>query len=92
MVANREKIDCGGRCLALSILMQEHVVTIDFYVLPVATCHVVLGVQCLATLGPIKKNYRNLIMNFTDSGMKCTFHTLSHPALETLSNKYLLNL
>ena len=92
MVANREKIVCGGRCLALSILIQGHVVIADFYVLPVAACHVVLGVQWLATLGPIETDYRNLTMTFTDGGTKRMFQGIGRAGLEALSNKDLFNL
>ncbi|XP_011027642.1 PREDICTED: transposon Ty3-G Gag-Pol polyprotein [Populus euphratica] len=92
MVANREKIVCGGRCLALSILIQGHVVIADFYVLPVAACHVVLGVQWLATLGPIETDYRNLMMTFIGGGTKRMFQGIGRAGLEALSNKDLFNL
>ena len=92
MVANQEKIICGGRCLALSILIQGHVVIADFYVLLVTACHVVLGVQWLATLGPIETDYRNLTMSFTNGGIKCMFQGIGRAGLEALSNKDLFNL
>lgn len=45
MVANREKIDCAGQCQALTITIQGKPITADYYVLPVAACQLVLGVQ-----------------------------------------------
>ena len=45
MVANREKIYCVDRCLTLTLLIQGYPITFDFYVLPVAACQAVLGVQ-----------------------------------------------
>jgi len=92
MVANREKILCGGRCLALSILIQGHVVIADFYVLHVAAYHVVLRVQWLATFDPIEIDYRNLTMSFTDRGTKRMFQGIGRVGLEALSNKDLFNL
>lgn len=50
MVANREKIECAGQCQALTITIGGHPVTADYYVLPVAACQLVLGVQCLKLL------------------------------------------
>jgi len=58
MVANREKIDCVGQCRALTINIEGYPIIIDFYILPVATCQLVLGVQWLQTLGPIEINYK----------------------------------
>ncbi|KAH7538049.1 hypothetical protein FEM48_Zijuj03G0158000 [Ziziphus jujuba var. spinosa] len=47
--------------------------TADFYVLPVAACPVVRGVQWLATLRPIKTDYSRLTMSFTQDEVTCTF-------------------
>ncbi|GFS39377.1 hypothetical protein Acr_00g0062620 [Actinidia rufa] len=64
MVANREKIDCAGICLALTLLVQGYPITANFYVLPIMACQAVLGVQWFEMLGPIKNNYRELTMTF----------------------------
>lgn len=40
----------------------------DFYILLVATCPVVLGVQWMATLGPIQTDYNNPTMVIQDNG------------------------
>ncbi|KAL5854391.1 hypothetical protein ACOSQ4_004193 [Xanthoceras sorbifolium] len=48
-VGNKEIIECTGRCLGLSLTIQGFIVRADFYVLPVAACQAVLGVQCLET-------------------------------------------
>lgn len=53
-VGNKEIIECTRRCLGLSLSIQGIIVRADFFVLPVAACQAVLGVQWLETLGPIK--------------------------------------
>jgi hypothetical protein len=62
MVANREKIDCVGECRALIINIEGYPVIVDFYILPVATCQLVLEVQWLQTLGPVEMDYKQLTM------------------------------
>ena len=58
----------------------------DYYVLPVAACPLVLGVQWLATLGPIKTDYGRLSMTFNKDGVKHTFQGI-HQGVEVLSQK-----
>ena len=38
MVGNKEKIECTGRCLGLSLTIQGYTIQSDFYILPVAAC------------------------------------------------------
>ncbi|KAL5736045.1 hypothetical protein ACOSQ2_030833 [Xanthoceras sorbifolium] len=66
IVANREKIDCVGRYLALSLEIQGYKMQVDFYVLLIVACQLVLGVQWLATLGPIETDYKKLTMTFQE--------------------------
>ncbi|KAL5732392.1 hypothetical protein ACOSQ2_032084 [Xanthoceras sorbifolium] len=47
MVGNGEQIECKGRSLGLILVIQGCLITTDFYILPVAACQVVLGVQWL---------------------------------------------
>ena len=60
IVGNKEVIECVGRCLGLSLSVRA-----GFFVLPVAACQVVLKVQWLETLSPIKTDYKKLNMSFT---------------------------
>lgn len=62
MVANREKVNCAGMCQGITIDVQGHLITADYFVFPVAACPIVLGVQWLATLGPIETDYSKLTM------------------------------
>ncbi|KAJ8622222.1 hypothetical protein MRB53_030751 [Persea americana] len=71
MVGNRETISCSGRCLSLTLGIQNQHVQPDFYVLPVAACPIVLGVQWLETLRPVEMDYKNLTMRFIHQGRPC---------------------
>ena len=87
MVANREKIECVGQCRSLILTIQGYSVTADYYILPVAACQLVLGVQWLETLGPIEMDYKQLTMNFKMEGTSHTFQGLGRTGIEALSNK-----
>nr|GEZ02673.1 transposon Ty3-G Gag-Pol polyprotein [Tanacetum cinerariifolium] len=50
VVANREKLTCTGRVRNLSLFVQGCVISTDFFVLSVAACPIVLGVQWIKTL------------------------------------------
>ena len=57
VVANKEKIECAGLCKGLAIVIQGCPIVANFYVLPVAACPMVLGIQWLATLGSVEMDY-----------------------------------
>ncbi|KAJ0744829.1 putative nucleotidyltransferase, Ribonuclease H [Helianthus annuus] len=64
MVANRERLTCMGQVRGLTLTVQGYTITTDYYVLPVAACQVVLGVQWLKTLGPVELDYQRLTLRF----------------------------
>ena len=82
MVANREKIECNGMCKSLTIFIQGLPMTTDFYVLPVAACQLVLGVQWLATVGPIEMDYTQLTMTLCEKGVTHIFHGLKNNGIK----------
>lgn len=72
-MANKERIECAGLCCGLMMIIQRCPVVADYYVLPVAAFPLVLGVQWLATLGPIKIDYAQLTMTFNIHGTPYIF-------------------
>ena len=68
VVANREKLACVGRVRGLAIIIQGYTITTDFFVLPIAACPIVLGVQWLKTLGPIEIDFQNLTLGLRHAG------------------------
>lgn len=87
MVANGENIECCGQCPALTIQIQDYSVTTDYYILPVAACQLVLGVQWLETLGPIQTDYKQLTMTFQVGAVTHTFQGLRRTSTEALKEK-----
>nr|GEZ65199.1 retrovirus-related Pol polyprotein from transposon 17.6 [Tanacetum cinerariifolium] len=59
-----------GRVRNISLVVQGCVISTDFFVLPVAACPIVLGVQWLKTLGPIEINFNNLTMSSAASSTR----------------------
>lgn len=53
MVANTNHIKCLSQCKALTMNIQGCSIVVDYYILIMAACPLVLGVQWLATLGPV---------------------------------------
>jgi hypothetical protein len=92
IVGNKEVIECTRRCLGLSLSIQGITVRADFFVLPVAACQAVLGVQWLETLGPIKTDYKKLSMSFTQGGRTHVLKGMTSSELAPLSEKELLYL
>jgi len=68
VVANHDKLACVGRVRGLTIIIQGYTITTDFFVLPIAACPIVLGVQWLKTLGPIEIDFQNLTLGFHHAG------------------------
>lgn len=60
-------------------------IVVDYYVLPVAACPLILGVQWLATLRPIETNYAKLTMAFSLHGSSYVFQGLRQPTLGVLT-------
>ncbi|KAL5782615.1 hypothetical protein ACOSP7_007644 [Xanthoceras sorbifolium] len=90
MVGNGEKIECTGRSLGLTLIVQECPIKADFYILPRKACQIVLGVQWLETLGPVETDYKQLTMTFHQDGQQQTFQGLQWSGLEPLESKELL--
>jgi hypothetical protein len=92
MVANKEKIDYVGQCRALTINTEGYPVIADLYILPVAACQLVLGVQWLQTLGPVEMDYKQLTMSFKEGDGSYIFRGIKPTSLTTLSDKELYGL
>nr|GEU62735.1 transposon Ty3-G Gag-Pol polyprotein [Tanacetum cinerariifolium] len=69
VVGNLEHVICTRRMRNLTIVIQGYVVSTDFFVLPVAACPIVLGVQWLKTIGPVEMDYEQLTMGFRLAGL-----------------------
>jgi hypothetical protein len=70
-VANGQEIYSPGRCKAVEVKLQGLVFQTDFFILPLAGCDAVLGIQWLRTLGPILWDFTALRTAFTFGGVHC---------------------
>ncbi|KAL5775655.1 hypothetical protein ACOSP7_013212 [Xanthoceras sorbifolium] len=91
-VGNKEIIESAGRCMRLFLSIQGFTIRANFYILLVATCQAVLGVQWLETLGPIETDYKRLSMSFTQAGKTHVLRGLNCSELAPISDKELLHL
>jgi hypothetical protein len=63
--ANGQIIHTKGVCKELKVQMQGHTFNVDFYILPLGGCDMVLGIHWLQRLGPIMWDFSTLTMEFT---------------------------
>nr|GEX18039.1 hypothetical protein [Tanacetum cinerariifolium] len=92
VVDNREKLACTGRVRNLSLVVHGCVISTDFFMLLVAACPIVLGVQWLKTLGPIEFDFNNLTMRFHIAGSHHKLHGLKASELSTLKSHELMGI
>jgi hypothetical protein len=78
-VANGAKLNCTGLCAGLLIWLQGKPFTIDFFVLPMDVCEVVIGTQWLRTLGPIWWDFERLWMRFMWKGRDVELRGIKPP-------------
>ncbi|KAL5750258.1 hypothetical protein ACOSP7_024861 [Xanthoceras sorbifolium] len=91
-IVNDRTFQCTWQCLGLSLTIQGYTDQTDFYILLVAACQAVLGVQWLETLGPIEMDYKYLTMTFNQMGKPYTLHGLRRTNLQPMTEKEMLNL
>jgi len=63
-IANGQDILSPGRSKELSLKIQKVVFQLEFYILPLAGCDIVLGIQWLRILGPILWDFQQFTMKF----------------------------
>ncbi|XP_061361231.1 uncharacterized protein LOC133305112 [Gastrolobium bilobum] len=68
-VGNGDGLLCTAMCSDVQLVLQKHTFNLDLFVLDLKGADIVLGVQWLATLGPIMTDYAQLLMTFSHNGM-----------------------
>lgn len=84
-VANGERLISAGCCKKVTIVIQGISISIDFYILNLEGCQVVLGAHWLRTLGPIFWDFSNLWMEFTLGKKHCQLKGETVKRLSALS-------
>ena len=78
--------------MGLSLSIQGITIQANIFVLPVAACQAVLGVQWLETLGSIETDYKKLIMSFKQADQTHLLKGITNTKLVPLNEKELLHL
>jgi len=68
----------------VEVKLQGHVFRTDLFILPLAGCDAVLGIQWLRTLGPILWDFSDLKMEFTHGGVPCILQGIKQGARVSL--------
>lgn len=68
-----EQLNCDRKCEKVRLMIQGTRIEADIFVLDVAGCDIVLGVQWLAELGNIVANFRKMTMAFMVKGQRVEF-------------------
>jgi hypothetical protein len=63
-VANGEIVESKGSCVNIHIWLVGFAYVSNFYVIPLVSCDMVLGIQWLVTLGSITWKFKDLTMEF----------------------------
>jgi hypothetical protein len=75
-IANGQEVASPGRSREVEVRLQGVNFRADLFILPLAGCDAVLGIQWLRTLGPILWDFSALTMQFSLGGVPCTLQGL----------------
>ncbi|XP_035543593.1 uncharacterized protein LOC118347680 [Juglans regia] len=67
-VANGDQLESEGKVMGVNISIQGEVFQVNMYLLDLAGCDMVLGIQWLQALGSILWNFKDLTMQFQHNG------------------------
>jgi hypothetical protein len=87
IVANGEKLECTGVCAGIILWIQGEPFKIDFYLLPMDVCEIVLGTQWLRMLGPIWWDFSKLLMRFSWGGREVELRGIKPPLHRVVANR-----
>lgn len=74
MIGNGNTIDCDKKCPKVPIIIQGYTFSVDLFRLPIGGADMVLGVQWLKQLSPLRTDYSLLTMTFTYNDMLISLH------------------
>jgi hypothetical protein len=75
-IANGQEVRSPGRSQRVEVKVQGTVFGTELFILPLAGCDIVLGIQWLRTLGPIMWDFTKLQMKFQYEGKSCMLRGL----------------
>ena len=91
-VANGEIMKTHEMCKGVPVEMQGFRQSIDFFLLPLQGCDIVLGIQWLKSLGPIQWDFNTLSMRFKVQDLDVCFRGLQGGAIHVASKNQMSKL
>jgi hypothetical protein len=89
-VAGGRTIACDRYIPQMNLNLGRYTLTQDFYVVNILDTNIILGVQWLRTLGPIKTNYKTMEMSFnSDEGKRVTLKGMTGDSPRIVTTKYM---
>eukprot|EP00253_Pinus_taeda_P016234 PITA_16234 len=91
MIANGGMINCSGKCHNIKLSIRECVLTSLMFSIPMGGVDVVLGVQCLQSLGTIAFNFQEFFMKFSAEGKEVELWGIAGKLRKIISSNVLDN-
>lgn len=82
VIANSDTLICSGQVRDLTIKFSGYTITTDFFILPVVAYPIVLGIQWLKTLGPVKVDFKDLTIEFRVTDVSHKLYGLKRSSLD----------
>ncbi|KAF5775135.1 putative nucleotidyltransferase, Ribonuclease H [Helianthus annuus] len=84
LVGSGDRLLCSGIARKVELIVQNHSIVVDFYVLPLQGWDMVLGVSWLATLGPVVTDYKLGTFKFQLQGKQVCWQGDSSPPIHPI--------
>jgi hypothetical protein len=68
MISNGGSMKCGGHCENVRLQIGDYHLKSNMFSIDMGGCDIVLGADCLRTLGPILMDFKELTMQFKQEG------------------------
>lgn len=84
LVGNGYRLNCSDISRKVPLVIQGQEISVDFHVLPLHGWDMVLGIEWLATLGPVVTDYAFSIFQFTYNGHKVCWQGNRFPVAQLI--------
>ncbi|WVZ10734.1 hypothetical protein V8G54_015264 [Vigna mungo] len=89
MVGSGNLLRCDHLCPEVEIKIQEHTLTVNFYILPLRGADIVLGAPWLKSIGPVLMDYTQLTISFNHQDQPILLRGINHSYTDPISSPQL---
>ncbi|WVY93439.1 hypothetical protein V8G54_032527 [Vigna mungo] len=89
MVGSDNLLRCDHLCPEVEIKIQEHTLTVNFYILPLRGADIVLGAPWLKSIGPVLMDYTQLRISFNHQDQPILLRGINHSYTDPISSPQL---